>query len=100
VRGTVGASPAIQAALRDAADRSPAALAAVLAAVVADGDPMRDVLPLFDAPDRAALPVPARSGPAGSGDDPRAAAGPGAGAVRRVNRKRRWQSAPPLRDGR
>ena len=67
VRGTVGASRAIQAALRDAADRSPAALAAVLAAVVADGDPMRDILPLFDAPDRAALPAP---GPVRSLPDP------------------------------
>jgi len=48
VRGKVGASRAIQAALRDAADRSPDALAAVLAAVIADGDPLRDVPRLFN----------------------------------------------------
>jgi hypothetical protein len=29
----------------------------VLAGVIADGDPMRDMLPLFDAPDRAAPPT-------------------------------------------
>ena len=66
VRGKVGASRAIQAALRDAADRSPAALAGLLAAVVADGDPMRDMLPLFDAPDRATLPAPGAALPVGS----------------------------------
>jgi len=43
VRGKVGVSRAIQAALRDATDRSPAALAAVLAAVIAEGDPLRDL---------------------------------------------------------
>ena len=32
-------------------DRSPAALAAVLAAVIAEGDPLRDLHPLFDLPD-------------------------------------------------
>ncbi|HEY5116480.1 MAG TPA: hypothetical protein VIJ00_13230, partial [Nakamurella sp.] len=63
VRGTAGASRAIQAALLDAADRSPDHLAQVLAAVVADGDPMRDILPLFAVPDRSSLPVP---GPARS----------------------------------
>jgi len=51
VRGKVGASRAIQAALRGATGRSPAALAAVLAAVIADGDPLRDLHPLFDLPD-------------------------------------------------
>jgi hypothetical protein len=61
VRGKVGASRAIQAALRDAADHSPAALAAVLAAVIADGDPMRDIYPLFDVVAYAAGPV---AGPA------------------------------------
>ena len=50
VRGKAGASRAIQAALRAAADRSPAALATVLAAVIADGDPLRDPHPLFDLP--------------------------------------------------
>jgi len=50
VRGKAGASRAIQAALRNAADRSPAALGAVLAAVIADGDPLRDLHPLFDLP--------------------------------------------------
>ena len=58
VRGKVGASRAIQGALRDATYRSPDALAAVLAAVLADGDPMRDILPLFAVPDRSPLPVP------------------------------------------
>jgi hypothetical protein len=57
VRGTAGASRAIQAALRDAADRSPAGLAAVLAAVIAEGDPWRDLLPLFDLPPHPA-PAP------------------------------------------
>ena len=52
VRGKAGASRAIQAALRNATDRSPAALAAVLAAVIADGDPLRDLHPLFDLPDQ------------------------------------------------
>ena len=37
-------------ALRAAADRSPAALATVLAAVIADGHPLRDPHPLFDLP--------------------------------------------------
>ncbi len=60
VRGKVGASRAVQAALREAVDRSPAGLARVLAGVIADGDPMRDLLPLFDAPDRrAAAAAPA-----------------------------------------
>ena len=54
VRGKAGASRAIQAALRDATGRSPAALAAVLAAVIADGDPLRDLHPLFDLPDHPA----------------------------------------------
>ena len=48
VRGKAGASRAIQAALRDATGRSPAALAAV----IADGDPLRDLHPLFDLPDQ------------------------------------------------
>jgi hypothetical protein len=52
VRGKFGASRAIQAALRDATDRSPAALAAVLAAVINEGDPLRDLHPLFDLPDQ------------------------------------------------
>jgi hypothetical protein len=55
VRGKAGASRAIQAALRDATGRSPSALAAVLAAVIADGDPLRDLHPLFDLP---AYPAP------------------------------------------
>ena len=64
VRGKAGASRAIQAALRDATGRSPAALAAV----IADGDPLRDLHPLFDLPDQHTTSV--------SG----AAAFPGAGA--------------------
>ena len=66
VRGKVGASRAIQAALRDADDRSPDDLARVLAAVIDEGDPMRDMLPLFDAPDRTAPPTPGWSPPVGS----------------------------------
>ena len=57
VRGKVGASRAIQAALGASVDRSPDALAGVLAAVLADGDPWRDWLPLFDV-----QPVPAGAG--------------------------------------
>ena len=60
VRGKAGASRAIQAALRDATGRSPAALAAVLAAVIAEGDPLRDLHPLFDLPahpDGASVPA-------------------------------------------
>ena len=51
VRGKVGASRAIQAALRDATGRSPEGSAAVLAAVINEGDPLRDLHPLFDLPD-------------------------------------------------
>jgi hypothetical protein len=58
VRGKAGASRAIQAALHDAVDPSPDALAQILAAVLSEGDPWRDRLPLFDAPDHASLPVP------------------------------------------
>ena len=54
VRGKVGASRAVQAALRAAADRSPAGLAVVLAAVIAEGDPLRDLHPLFDVPEHPA----------------------------------------------
>jgi hypothetical protein len=60
VRGTVGASRAVQAALRDAVDRSPDGLAAVLAAVIAAGDPMRDIYPLFHLVAYAAGPVAGR----------------------------------------
>jgi len=53
-RGVVGASRAIQAAIVSAVQADPgigkAALAAVLAAAVAAGDPLRNVVPLFDAP--------------------------------------------------
>src|SRR5664279_5673790 len=60
VRGKAGASRAIQAALRAVTDRSPAALAAVLASVIAEGDPLRDLHPLFDLPahpDGASVPA-------------------------------------------
>jgi hypothetical protein len=60
VRGTVGASRAVQAALRDAVDRSPDGLAAVLAAVIAAGDPMRDIYPLFHLVAYAAGPMAGR----------------------------------------
>ena len=66
VRGKVGASRAVQAALLAAADRSPAGLAVVLAAVIAEGDPWRDLHPLFDLPPLPA-PSPARVGGFGSG---------------------------------
>ena len=53
-RGVVGASRAIQAAILSAMQVDPgisrAALAAVLAAAVAAGDPLRNVVPLFDPP--------------------------------------------------
>ena len=53
-RGVVGASRAIQAAILSATQADPgisrAALAAVLAAAVAAGDPLRNVVPLFDPP--------------------------------------------------
>ena len=52
--GPGGRSRAIQAALRAATGRSPAALAAVLAAVINEGDPLRDLHPLFDLPDHPA----------------------------------------------
>lgn len=48
VRGPVGASRAVQAALRASTDRSPVGLALVLAAVLAAGDPLRDHPILFD----------------------------------------------------
>ena len=66
LRGKVGASRAIQSALTASVDRSPDVLAAVLAAVIAQGDPWRDLLPLFDVEPAApamnsspAFPVPA-----------------------------------------
>jgi len=53
-RGVVGASRAIQAAIVSAVQADPgigkAELAAVLAAAVAAGDPLRHLVPLFDAP--------------------------------------------------
>ena len=42
VRGPVGQSRAIQDAIRTSTDRSPAALALVVAAAIAAGDPLRD----------------------------------------------------------
>lgn len=52
-RGPAGVSRAIQAALREAVDRSPGGLAAVLAAVVGGGDPRCALLPLFPVPSMA-----------------------------------------------
>jgi hypothetical protein len=46
-REPVGASRAVQAALRASADRDPVALALVLREVLAAGDPLRDNLQLF-----------------------------------------------------
>ncbi len=54
-RGKVGASRAVQDAIRDAGTDDPDRLAAVLARCLAEGDPLRDLHPLFD--------LPARSGP-------------------------------------
>jgi hypothetical protein len=68
VRGKVGASRAIQAALATAVDQSPRALAAVLAAVIAEGDPLRDLLPLFPEPAIAAV----SAGRVGAGGEPAA----------------------------
>ena len=89
VRGKVGASRAIQAALLAAADRSPAGLAAALAAVIAEGDPLRDLHPLFDLPAHPAPAAPVAgfgAGPGGGAVRVAAAAGAGrvAAAVRRV----------------
>ncbi len=73
-RGVVGASRAIQAAILSAVQTDPgigkAALAAVLAAAVAAGDPLRHLVPLFDAPPpvtwsswtRASTPPPRSAG--------------------------------------
>ena len=88
VRGKAGASRAIQAALLAATDRSPAGLAAVLAAVIAEGDPLAGPAPVVRparAP-RAGTGVRGRRGPGGGGAGVAAAAGAGrvAAAVRRV----------------
>jgi hypothetical protein len=58
VRGKVGASRAVQHALREcAAEASPVELAEVLAQVLAEGDPLRGIVALFDPPTRRPLPV-------------------------------------------
>jgi len=58
VRGNVGASRAIQEALRSQVTASPAELAELLAGVLAAGDPLRGIEGLFDLPPRApALPA-------------------------------------------
>ena len=59
VRGKAGASRAIQAALHDAVDPTPDALAQILAAVLSEGDPWWDRLPLFDMPRPTPHPEPA-----------------------------------------
>ncbi|MEO6701474.1 MAG: HNH endonuclease [Jatrophihabitantaceae bacterium] len=48
VRGPAGVARAVQDALRASPDRSPAGLALVLAQTLADGDPLRDNLTLFE----------------------------------------------------
>lgn len=60
VRGKVGASRAVQDALRQHGGQDPDGLAALLAAVVAEGDPLRDVPGLFDPPPvvRTVVPPP------------------------------------------
>lgn len=61
-RGKVGASRAVQAALRDhlAAhpDADPGELAAVLAACLAEGDPLRGMVALFEPPPARPVPLP------------------------------------------
>jgi len=94
LRGKVGASRAIQAALRDAGNRSPEALTAVLAVTLEAGDPWRDFLPLFDAP------PPARLVTAGFGAADAAAGAAGSDglgvAVFRADRSRRRVPVPSL----
>lgn len=51
VRGKVGASRAVQDAIRDAGTLDPGELAAVLADCLAAGDPLREFFPMFDLPD-------------------------------------------------
>jgi hypothetical protein len=97
VRGKVGASRAIQAALRDAGKLSPEALAAVLAVTLEAGDPWRDFLPLFPVPPARPPRVGgtrfAGAGVAGAVD----AAGRGAvGVAFRVGRSRRPVPVPSL----
>jgi hypothetical protein len=59
VRGKVGASRAVQDALRDCStEASPAELADALAAVLAAGDPLRGIIAMFDPPARRPFPVP------------------------------------------
>lgn len=50
VRGKRGVAVAVQDALDLAQDRTPEGLAAVLAAVLAEGDPLAGTLALFDPP--------------------------------------------------
>jgi len=61
-RGVVGASRAIQAAIVSAMQADPGIgkteLAAVLAAAIAAGDPLRHLVPLFDAPPPVAMSWP------------------------------------------
>ena len=90
VRGKVGASRAVQAAVAAAAraGATPDELADVLAGVLAEGDPLRGLIALFDPPrprvDAAVPGVPGgpvrRGGPAGA--DPGVAADRLAAAVR------------------
>ena len=56
VRGRVGASRAVQAALREAGGSDPVVLAGVLARTLAEGDPLADQLTLFPGP-AAAVPA-------------------------------------------
>ena len=92
VRGKAGASRAIQAALRAATGRSPSALAAVLAAVIADGDPLRDIPPLFDLPARP-TGHPARVA-AGAGSTFPDLMGAGAAALTPSQRRKAAPSLP------
>ena len=83
----MGASRAIQAALLAATDRSPAGLAAVLAAVIEQGDPLRDLHPLFDLPAHPA-------GPSGSAMTSFPGAATASGVLVRAGRRGPVESLP------
>jgi hypothetical protein len=67
VRGRVGASRAVQAALRAAGSPDPVVLARVLARVLAQGDPLADQLTLFPVGTAAAVPADIVFAPVGAG---------------------------------
>lgn len=63
VRGPLGAAHAIQTAMRVAPATATAdELSAILLQVLRDGDPLRDLLPLFPSPGPVAIAVPVECG--------------------------------------